>query len=112
MLNTEPLREHGAPLLAFIHVKMQMGGFEIQPVCVMLGYFNVVSMLGIILSTAVGGGGAGAGWVGRGGGGGLSLNGSALKVAPTAFNGLQTRLDPWLPSVPILRIQMERNQPV
>lgn len=49
-----------------------------------------------------------------GGGGGvvLSLNGSALKVAPTAFNGLQTRLDPWLPSVPILRIQMERNQPV
>lgn len=87
-------------MLALIHFKMQMGGFEIQPVCVMLGYFNVVSMLGIILSTA----------------GGrkkkLSLNGSALKVAPTAFNGLQTRLDPWLPSVPILRIQMERNQPV
>lgn len=51
-LNTEPLREHGAPLLALIHFKMQMGGFEIQPVCVMLGYFNVVSMLGIILSTA------------------------------------------------------------
>lgn len=42
----------------------------------------------------------------------LCLNGSALKVAPTAFNGLQTRLDPWLPSVPILCIQMERNQPV
>lgn len=53
-LNTEPLREHGAPLLALIHFKMQMGGFEIQPVCVMLGYFNVVSMLGIILSTAGG----------------------------------------------------------
>lgn len=42
----------------------------------------------------------------------LCLNGSALKVAPTAFNGLQTRLDPWLPPVPILCIQMERNQPV
>lgn len=42
----------------------------------------------------------------------LCLNGSALKVAPTAFNGLQTRLDPWLPSVPILCIHMERNQPV
>lgn len=42
----------------------------------------------------------------------LCLNGSALKVAPTAFNGLQTRLDPWLPSLPILCIQMERNQPV
>lgn len=81
---------------------MQMGGFEIQPVCVMLGYFNVVSMLGIILSTAGGGERKKK----------LSLNGSALKVAPTAFNGLQTRLDPWLPSVPILRIQMERNQPV
>lgn len=97
----------GAPLLALIHFKMQMGGFEIQPVCVMLGYFNVVSMLGIILSTA--------GWGENGGGERekkLSLNGSALKVAPTAFNGLQTRLDPWLPSVPILRIQMERNQPV
>lgn len=53
-LNTEPLREHGALLLALIHFKMQMGGFEIQPVCVMLGYFNVVSMLGIILSTAGG----------------------------------------------------------
>lgn len=52
VLNTEPRREHGAPLLALIHFKMQMGGFEIQPVCVMLGYFNVVSMLGIILSTA------------------------------------------------------------
>jgi len=42
----------------------------------------------------------------------LCLNGSALKVAPAAFNGLQTRLDPWLPSVPIPCIQMERNQPV
>lgn len=52
VLNTEPPREHGAPLLALIHFKMQMGGFEIQPVCAMLGYFNVVSMLGIILSTA------------------------------------------------------------
>lgn len=60
MLNTEPPREHGAPLLALIHFKMQMGGFEIQPVCVMLGYFNVVSMLGIILSTA----GWGVGWGG------------------------------------------------
>lgn len=28
---------------------MQMGEFEIQPLCVMLGYFNVESMLGIIL---------------------------------------------------------------
>lgn len=42
----------------------------------------------------------------------LCLNGSALKVAPTAFNGLQTRLDPWLPSLPIPCIQRERNQPV
>lgn len=46
------MHEHGAPLLALIHFKMQMRGFEIQPLCVMLGYFNVVSMLGIILSTA------------------------------------------------------------
>ena len=42
----------------------------------------------------------------------LCLNGSALKVAPAAFNGPQTRLDPWLSSAPILCIQMERNQPV
>lgn len=31
---------------------MQMGEFDIHPLCVMLGYLNVVSMLGIILSTA------------------------------------------------------------
>lgn len=49
---TQPVYEHRAPLLALIHFKMQMGEFEIQPLCVMLGYFNVVSMLGIILSTA------------------------------------------------------------
>lgn len=42
------------PLLALIHFKMQMGGFEIHPLCVMLGYVNVVSVLGIILSTAGG----------------------------------------------------------
>lgn len=41
-----------APLSAHIHFKMQMGGFETQPLWVVLDYFNVVSMLGIILSTA------------------------------------------------------------
>ena len=50
--NTECGHEHGAPWLALIHFEMQMGEFEIQPLCVLLGYFNVVSMLGIILSTA------------------------------------------------------------
>lgn len=42
----------------------------------------------------------------------LCLNGSALKVAPTTLNGLQTRLGPRLLSVPILCIHMERSQPV
>lgn len=80
---------------------MQMGEFEIHPLCVMLGYLNVVSMLGIILSTAE-----------KEEEKSLCLNGSALKVAPAAFNGLQTRLDRRLPSAPILCMWTERNQPV
>lgn len=48
----------------------------------MLGYFIVVSVLGIILYVVEKN---------------LCLNGSALKVAPTAFNGLQTRLALQLP---------------
>lgn len=70
-------------MLAFIHAEMQMSGFEIQPLSVKLGYFNVVSVLGIILCTAP-----------QKKKKKLCMNGSALKVAPTAFNGLPNQIRP------------------